>query len=188
MMPRQPLPTTWLISDARNDAVLEEALQRLPRGSGLVFRHYHLDEHAREQRFAALRSLCRRQGHLAVLSGDADLGAAWGADGIYGAVERLGTPGELLRLATVHNADEIAAANRAQVDGLFLSPVFPTRSHPGAPHLGPERFHALAALADSPVIALGGMNAARAAALDWPRWAGIDAFCDEPNPLDSKDS
>jgi thiamine-phosphate pyrophosphorylase len=42
MPPRQPLPTIWLLSDARNDAVLESALKRLPRGSGFVFRHYHL--------------------------------------------------------------------------------------------------------------------------------------------------
>ncbi|MFN5818931.1 MAG: thiamine phosphate synthase, partial [Novosphingobium sp.] len=39
---KKPLPAIWLLSDARNDAVLERALMRLPRGSGFVFRHYHL--------------------------------------------------------------------------------------------------------------------------------------------------
>ncbi|HCF24564.1 MULTISPECIES: thiamine phosphate synthase [unclassified Novosphingobium] len=176
MNPRQPLPNIWVISDARNDAVLEQALRKLPRGSGLVFRHYHLEEEARRERFGALLALCRGLGHVAVLSGDAGLARTWDADGIYGAVDRLDPATDLLRLATVHDAQEIAAANAARVDGQLLSPVFPTRSHPGAPHLGVDRFRELAALSNSPVIALGGMNAARAAELGWPRWAAIDAF------------
>ena len=176
MNPRQPLPNIWVISDARNDAVLEQALRKLPRGSGLVFRHYHLEEAARMERFGALLALCRGLGHVAVLSGDAALAQTWGADGFYGMAERLGSAKAMLRLATVHDAAEIAAANAAGVDGMFLSPVFPTRSHPGAPHLGADRFHALAALAQSPVIALGGMDPERAGLLGWPRWAAIDAF------------
>lgn len=176
MMPRQPLPNVWLISDARNDAVLEDALRRLPRGSGFVFRHHHLDPAARADRFAALRDLSRSLDHVTVLSGSAELAQLWCADGIYGPPDQASDVGSLLRLATVHDAPEIAAANRAKVDGMFLSPVFPTRSHPGAAHLGAGRFRDLAALANSPVIALGGMDAERAAQLGWPRWAGIDAF------------
>jgi GTP cyclohydrolase II len=78
----------------------------------------------------------------------------------------------------VHRVDaaEVALADRAGADGMFLSPVFPTRSHPGAACLGAEGFHALAAQAKCPVIALGGMDPVRAAELGWPRWAGIDAF------------
>ena len=53
---------------------------------------------------------------------------------------------------------------------------FPTRSHPDAATLGPMRFRALAARARMPVIALGGMTAARAEELDWPRWAAIDGL------------
>lgn len=176
MMPRQSLPNIWLISDARNDAALEDGLRALPHGSGFVFRHYHLDEMARKARFEALFGLNRTLDHLTVLSGDAARAAAWGADGIYGPPDQLGKPGGLLRFATVHDAQEVRLANHAGVDAMFISPVFETRSHPGARALGPERFRALAAQADSPVIALGGMDAARAAALGWPRWAGIDAF------------
>lgn len=172
----QPLPNIWVISDARNDAALESALAALPRGSGLVFRHYHLDEPARRARFAVLRALCHDLGHVVALAGIPAIAAQWGADGIYGPPDKLGPDAGLLRLATVHDEAEIAAANRASADGVFLSPVFPTRTHPGAPHLGEARFRQLAALSDSPVIALGGMDAGRAAALGWPRWAAIDAF------------
>lgn len=176
MMPRQSLPNIWLISDARNNAALEDGLRTLPRGSGFVFRHYHLDEAARRARFAALLSLSRECDHLAVLADHADRARAWGADGVYGPPDKLGEVPGLLRLAAVHDGHEVSLANRARVDAMFLSPVFATRSHPGAEALGADRFQALAAQAESPVIALGGMDAARAAALGWPRWAGIDAF------------
>jgi len=43
MVTRQTLPHLWLISDARNDAGLEAALTRLPRGSGFNYRAYHLE-------------------------------------------------------------------------------------------------------------------------------------------------
>jgi thiamine-phosphate pyrophosphorylase len=130
-----PLPNLWLISDARNDAALEAALARLPHGSALVFRHYHLDDAARRTRFDELAAAARAKGHLVILSGSAELAQAWGADGIYGAPESLsaslGAPSPFLRLATAHDAREIALANAAKADGVFLSPVFPTRSHPG---------------------------------------------------------
>lgn len=172
----KPLPAIWLISDARNDARLEEALANLPDHSGFVFRHYHLKEAARRARYDELLGLCREAGHLMVLSSDADTALAWGADGIYGPPEKLGERPELLRFATVHDAREVFIANRAKVDGMFLSPVFPTRSHADGACLGINEFRTIAALAESPVIALGGVNAERAADLGWPRWAGIDAF------------
>jgi len=176
MEPRQPLPPIWLISDSRNDAVLETTLARLPRGSGFVFRHYHLATDARRARFDVLVRQCRTLGHMVILADSAEVAAAWQADGAYGRPDQLGPPAGLLRLAAAHDAEEIAVANRANADGIFLSPVFATRSHPDGHPLGPDRFRALAALANAPVIALGGMNAARAAELDWPRWAAIDAF------------
>ena len=170
------LPCLWLISDARNDAGLERSLARLPRGSGFVFRHYHLEGDARRQRFDALAAAARAHGHCVVLSGTAELAQAWGADGIYGPPHKLGTLPGLLRLATAHDPHEINLANRAAADGVFLSPVFPTRSHPGGKSLGTVRFRELAAQAKMPVIALGGITAERARELDWPRWAAIDGL------------
>ena len=92
-----------------------------------------------------------------------------------------------LRQAAV--ADEVAAPDRparlaaaalggvaAQADGIFLSPVFPTASHPGAATLGAAGFHALADRSPVPVIALGGMSHERARELDWPRWGAIDGL------------
>lgn len=170
---RQTLPRLWLLTDQRNDAVLEATLARMPRGSGLVFRHYHLAEAERRARFRQLARLARARGMVVILSGDPRTARKWGADGVYGSLRR--APG-LLRLATAHNLREIVAANRAGADGVLLSPVFATRSHPGAQTLGSVGFRLLARHAAMPVIALGGMDHKRAGALGWPRWAGIDGF------------
>ncbi|WP_379553419.1 thiamine phosphate synthase [Qipengyuania sp. DGS5-3] len=176
MPARQPLPMLWLLSDARNDAELERVLIELPQGSAFVFRHYHLEAGARRARFNALCGLAQAYGHVVILSDNAGTAQKWGADGVYGEAERLGPQGALLRLATAHNSEELQAAEQAGVDGIFLSPVFPTRSHPGGETLGPLGFHVLAQQTSLPVIALGGMNPARAEELDWPRWGAIDGL------------
>lgn len=178
---RQSLPLLWLLSDERNDAGLEAALAALPRGSGFVFRHYHLDTGARAARFRGLAETARASGHLIILSGEPALAGEWGANGVYGDADSIaGADKNLLKLATAHDGDALAAAGRAGADGVFLSPVFPTRSHPGAAALGVHGFHVLAQQSPVPVIALGGMTKARAAELNWPRWGAIDGSLAPP--------
>lgn len=169
-----PLPAIWLISDARNDAALDVALARLPRGSGLIFRHYHLSPAERRARFAALRRQAKARGVVTVLAGSVRQARRWGADGAYGPAPMLARGPQCLRLVTAHSLAELARARRA--DAVLLSPVFSTRSHPGGKVLGPLRFRLLAARAPVPVIALGGMGPAASRRLGWPRWAAIDSF------------
>lgn len=168
------LPLIWLITDLRNDAVLEAALARLPRGSGLIFRHYHLDDVQRRARFDRLRRWARARGHVVVLAGPVRMARRWGADGAYGPARLLVRGAAALRLVTAHSLAELGRARRA--DAVLVSPVFPTRSHPGGSTLGLLRFHFLAARAQVPVIALGGMGPGPARRLGWPRWAAIDNF------------
>ncbi|MFW5634380.1 MAG: thiamine phosphate synthase [Erythrobacter sp.] len=177
------LPANWLVSDARNDARLEAALERLPRGSGFIYRHYHLPGPERLARFLALRRIARARGHVVILADSALTGAEWGADGIYAAPRALWPRREgLLHLATAHDLGEIGLANRLGADAVLLSPVYPTRSHPGAKTLGPVRFRLLAARSRVPVIALGGMDERGAQRLRWPRWAAIDGLTRAPRP------
>jgi thiamine-phosphate pyrophosphorylase len=171
------LPCLWLISDARNDAGLERALARLPRGSAFIYRHYHLPDAERFARFRQLRHVARARGHVVILADSALTAREWGADGIYGAARSLYPRRRgLIHLATAHDMAEIALAARLGADAALLSPVFPTRTHPGGAVLGAVRFRLLARQSPVPVIALGGMNAGRARAIGWPRWAAIDAF------------
>lgn len=172
------LPRLWLISDARNDAVLERAIKRLPRCAGLVFRHYHLDPEARLKRFDRLAKLVRARGGPIVLAGDVRTARQWHADGYYGA-PGAGADARLIRLLTVHDLSELARANVARGHAqVLISPVFATRTHPGGAHLGVPKFASLARLSRLPVIALGGMTCARARQLGAiiTGWAAIDGL------------
>ena len=152
-------PRLWLVSDARNDAVFDAALRRLPRGSGVIFRHHHLPPAERDQRLAHVRALCRRFGHRLEVAG-----------------RGYGPPAPRRALATAHGLREIGKANRLGGQAIVLSPVYPTRSHPGAEALGRARFLLLSQRARSPVIALGGMTKRRFRGLPVHGWAAIDAF------------
>ena len=176
MRVRQTLPDLWLLSDERNDAMLEDALRRLRRGSGFIYRHYHLPPAARLARWFELRRVARSRGHLAILADSSLTAREWGADGVYGAPRALYPTSGLVTLATAHSLREMGLANRARADAVLLSPVFPTRSHPDARALGPARFRLLATHAEMPVIALGGMTPATARRLGWTRWAAIDGL------------
>ncbi len=176
-MPRRhPLPRLWLMTDERQGERLWKALDTLPPGSGVVFRHKTLPVPARKALFDEVRKVCRRRRLLLLLAGPLALARRWRADGSHGGAARV--PG-LLRTAPAHDVAEIRAAERARADLLFLSPVFPTRSHPGAKALGRMRFALLAGRTRLPVVALGGMDERRARTLAGAYgWAGIDAWSD----------
>ncbi len=73
-------------------------------------------------------------------------------------------PGPLLGYSA-HDEGELAAAAAAGCDFALLSPVWPTTSKPGVPHLGAARAGLLTAAARLPVLWLGGVTAATAATL-----------------------
>ena len=160
MTARHPtLPRIWLVTDERTDVGLARAIARLPRGSGVIFRHYHLHPAERASRLAQVRRLCRRFGHQLEIGG-----------------EGYGAPAPHRRLATAHDLREIGHANRWGADLVLVSPVFPTRSHPSAKTLGRVRLLLLARRARMPAIALGGMTARRFGRLPLYGWAAIDGL------------
>ncbi|ATW02984.1 thiamine phosphate synthase [Sphingorhabdus sp. YGSMI21] len=172
-------PRLWLFTDERNDAQLEQSVRKLPRGSGIVFRHYHLPADARRARFETIRRLARRYGHRLLLAGPVEQARRWGADGVHGRTPRRRLAAGLLHSVAVHDAGEIQQANRAGADLYFLSPVFTTRSHPGQRPLNPLQARRLAALCQGAVIYLGGMNRHRYRTRKnhlTHGWAAIDAL------------
>jgi hypothetical protein len=81
--------------------------------------------------------------------------------------------------ASAHSRAQALAAFRAGADLVFLSPLFATRSHPGAATLGPLRFGIAAHGLPGPVVALGGMTPARyrrLRPLGAAGYAGIDCW------------
>jgi thiamine-phosphate pyrophosphorylase len=173
MQRRQPLPRLWLMTDERQGEGLWAALERLPRGAGIVFRHYGLAPAERRSLFARVRRIARKKGLVLLSAG----GRLPGADGVHGSRGRSG-----LRSASAHSVVELKTAERRGADFAFLSPVFPTRSHPGAPALGRVRFGLIARHARIPIIALGGVDAKRGArlrVLGAYGWAAIDAWASD---------
>jgi thiamine-phosphate pyrophosphorylase len=158
------------MTDERLGDGLMAAVARLPDGAGIVFRHYRAAD--RRALFDRVVEAARERGILVLLAGPAEEAERWGADGSHGR-----GPGRGLRSAPAHDLTEIRAAEAAGADLVFLSPVFETRSHPGAPALGAAGFAGLVAATRLPVIALGGMDEKRFAALGCGYgWAGIDAW------------
>ncbi|MES2339837.1 MAG: thiamine phosphate synthase [Pseudomonadota bacterium] len=169
MRRRHPVPRLWLMTDERMGDALWSALDRLPRGAGVVFRHYGLSQAERRALLARVTAIARRRGLIVLAAGGLD-----GKDGAHNRRPRRG-----LHSRSVHDRRELIAARRAGADLVFVSPVFATRSHSGGQTLGPVRLGLLIRGAERPVIALGGMTRLRARrlrCLPVHGWAGIDAW------------
>lgn len=159
-----------LLTDERLGDRLWPALDRLPRGGIVVFRHYSLPPAERRALFGAVRRVARARGLRLVVAG----AGLRGASGVHGRDPRRRRG---LRTWPAHDAGEVIAGRRAGADLILISPVFPTRSHPGARVLGPLRAMALARLAPGRAVALGGMDAKRFRRLrGFVGWAAIDAW------------
>lgn len=175
------LPRLWLFSDPTRLPDPRAAMAALPRGAGVV---------ARGLAPGLLRPvarLARQRGLILLVAGDGRAALALGA-GLH-VPDRRQSPGLLAFLAArraapgrhimsmaAHGGQRGAArARRLGVDCLFLSPLFPTQSHPGAPSLGGVRWSGLARRLAAPCIALGGITAARLGAVP-RRAAGVAAI------------
>lgn len=161
-------PTLWLMTDERAD--LWASVRRLPPGAGIVFRHYATDPAERRRLFRGLRQATRAKRLVLVRAGAMPLPGEMGVHG---------RSGRGLVTWPAHTRAEALAGARAGATLLFVSPVFPTRSHPGAPALGPARGARIGRGLDVGVVALGGMNARRFRRLrGFHGWAAIDAWDD----------
>ena len=155
MRPRHPdPPTAWLITDERLGPDLLKRIRRLPPGTGVLVRHHGLSPRVRRAVLRQIRLIARSRGLIVVDE----------AEG---------------KVARVHSARELRRALPRNTDLLFLSPLFPTRTHPGWAPLGRMRAASLVRLARRPVLALGGLDSrryARVMALGFRGWGGIDGF------------
>ncbi|MDO8813037.1 MAG: thiamine phosphate synthase, partial [Gallionella sp.] len=100
-------------------------------------------------------------GARVLLNGDVVLAQEVGVDGVQLTAAQLAglheRPAVNWCAASCHNAEELRRAEALGCDFALLSPVLPTLSHPGTPHLGWENFAVSAAGSSIPVYALGGL-------------------------------
>lgn len=167
------------MTDARNDQQLEAIVRKLPKRSGIIFRHYHLEAKARKGRFFEIRKLADRYGHILLLAGEPGLARKWRADGVHGRHWRRRETVGLMHSAPVHDAREIEQAIRGGADLYFLSPIHATRSHQDARPLNPVQVKQLMGRIPGKTILLGGMTAKRYRQLSHLHahgWAAIDGL------------
>jgi thiamine-phosphate pyrophosphorylase len=169
------LPCLWLFTDER--AALD--LSSLPRGCGVILRHY---AHPQRERFVGDAV---RRGHahglIMLVAGDIRLAMASGADGAHlpeHQVHRFRKPYRgFIVTAAAHNRKALQRASAA--DAVFISPLFATQSHPDGTILGRLRASHLARTTNKDVFALGGITQQKAkhlAALGFSGIAAIDGW------------
>jgi thiamine-phosphate pyrophosphorylase len=179
---RPTLPTVFLMTDERLGDGLWAALARLPRGAGVVFRHYTLPPAARRALFEAVRRVTRRRRLVLLLAGSPRAAIAWRADGAHGRSPHRCAARPLIRTAPAHDRTEWIRAERGGCDLMFVSPLFATRSHPGAVPLGRVRAGLMAGTGRGRAVSLGGLTHDRFRALrsmGFVRWGAIDAWSAE---------
>ena len=162
------LPHLYAISNA-SELGVEVFLQRLRQAlaDGLHLLQIREKSWPRQDlKQLALRSidLAHAAGARVLLNEYIDLAHEVSADGVQLTGAQLAQckarPDFALCAASCHNVEEIKLAETLGLDFVLLSPVLPTKSHPGAAHLGWENFARIRTGCTIPVYALGGMTPA----------------------------
>ncbi len=161
------LPHVFALTDSDRGRGPLDLVRTLPQGAGLIFRHYAAPN--REQTAAHVVRACRDSGIICLIAGDLALARKLKANGVHLPEWQLRKPprglaayrdqGGLVTVAA-HSLSAVSRAAQLSVDGIFLSPVFPSISHPGGRSLGLTRFARIARMSPTVVFALGGIDAA----------------------------
>ncbi len=161
------LPNIYLITpDSTGDAEFFGRLEALLSG-GVRLVQLRARQMAEDQfrlLAASVLRLCETYDARLILNTSPATARAVGAHGVHLTSARLlqlqvrPLPPDMLVAASCHNEMELDHAAAIGADFALISPVFPTTSHPDATPLGWDGFQALAARAQHPVYALGGLH------------------------------
>lgn len=147
------------------------AARRLPKGSMVVVR-------TRGDAAPLTRALLKLRHVTVVVAGDPLLAVRLSAHGAHLPETRAHEAGHwrarFPHLLITTAAHSLRALMLSRGDMVFLSPVYPTQSHPGRAALSPLRANMIARQSNRHVIALGGIDAVNAQRLSG--FAGIAAI------------
>lgn len=171
------VPMLVLMTDDERLSNPAAAAMQLPKGAMIIVR---AREDARRSTLAhEMVALARARGLIVLIANDAKLAADSCADGLH--LSQANAP-QAAHWRALHPdwfitvaAHDLHSTNLCKfVDAIFLSPVFPTSSHPRVPALTPVRANAIASARSVPVYALGGVTGRNASLLHG--FAGIAAI------------
>lgn len=160
------LPTLWLFTDDVRTPALAAVLAGLPRSVGVVLRGR-----------AAGGPVPR--GRVVAVAGRLRPGCGLHLPSALLKRPPFGWRRAPFATAAVHSVPQAMSAVRRGVAIGFVSPVFPTRSHPGAPVLGRLRAQRIARLLPRAGL-LGGVTAARARGMRAAAFGAIEALLPAP--------
>lgn len=176
------LPRAIFVTDPVRTPDPLAIVKRLPRGFGVIWRHYGAA--SRIATGQALARACRKRGLILLVANDPALAARIGAAGVHWPERQLrgvrSRRAGQIETASAHSRAAITRAAMRGVDAVIVSAVFPSNSPSAGPALGALRFRQLARSSPLPVYALGGLNAANAARVmhHAAGWAAIEGVLD----------
>jgi thiamine-phosphate pyrophosphorylase len=174
-----PLPPLVLMTDDERLPDPCAAARQLPSGSLIVLR---ARKRTRRRELAhLLAGIAMERGLFLVIADDPQL--AYGADGVHFPERRAGEISywrarrpDWFLTSSAHSLSAVLRAARFGADAVFLSPVFPTKSHPDRAVLTPIRLRLMAQLAPVPIYALGGIDTGNVLRLAGAGLAGFAAI------------
>jgi thiamine-phosphate pyrophosphorylase len=176
----KPLPNLLFFTDPARTPDPERVAERLPAGAAVVFRAFGAEDAI--ARGLRLREITRRRGLLLLVGADADLALRVEADGLHLPERLVGGLRDLraahrdwLMTLAAHGETAAKAGSEAGADALVVSPIFPSRSPSAGAPLGVEGLKRVVEAVQTPVYALGGINAGTAERLADTGIVGIAA-------------
>lgn len=174
------LPRLLFFTDPARVPAPEAVAERLPAGSGIVFRAFGASNAVEQGR--RLRAIASRQGLVLLAGAHASLAEAIDADGVHLPERMVASLPDLraehpryLITTAAHELAAIEMAERRGADAIVVSPVFPSNSPSAGAPLGLEGLARLVGATTLPVYALGGLRAHNAASLIDSGVAGLAA-------------
>lgn len=178
--PHCRIPTLVLLTDDDRSVDWINAVMALPSGSAVIVRARN-PERRKALALATIR-IGKPRRILILIADDIKLAIRIRADGVHFpernawkiACLRRCNPNARVTMSA-HSARGVAVASRLGANAVFLSPMFPTVSHPKTPALGATRWAMLARTSRIPVFGLGGLNPgnAKAAIASGARGLGV---------------
>ena len=178
-----PDPPLLLVTDRRQARRPLPEIVRSALAAGCRWVSLREKDLPRDEQILLARSLARTAhacGARLTLHGEPALAKAAGVDGVHlpsgsdtAAARRLLGPGKLVGVS-IHTVTEAEAIAPAFVDYAVAGPAFETASKPGyGPEIGGKVLFEMARTARVPVLAIGGINAARLGELIAAGAAGV---------------
>jgi thiamine-phosphate pyrophosphorylase len=158
------LPVEWVLSDPWRSGDVLALADGLPRGAGLILRHFGLE--GRGRLADALVQRARQTGWALLIAADPELALAVGAAGVHWPQRLAGQSRRWagrfgIMTASAHSLRALRELAALPVDAALVSTVFASGSPSAGEPMGPGRLCAMvrAAGAAGPfVYALGGVN------------------------------